>query len=121
MSSKVLAMLAEIRDELRAQNRLLSSHSKATLSISAAARLIGIDRKELAASVAAGDVRTVTVSGTRPKIPRDEVERISKVGLPKKAAPTRTRPKPKPKRSIGDAIRALPLPSEQSRNARGRG
>lgn len=111
MSGEVAELLRDIRDELRAQNRLLASHSKATLSISAAARLVGIDRKDLAKAVEAGTVRSVPM-GARKKIPRDEVERLARVGLPKPEPTPRRRRKPQSPRSVADAIRALPIPSK---------
>lgn len=107
MSARLEELLATLIEEVRKQNRILESHSKATLSISAAAKLIGIDRHELAARVAAGDVRSVPY-GTRRKIPRAEVERIARAGLPKREAPAKLKRR-KPA-STADAIRALPLP-----------
>lgn len=118
MSDDVKMILREIRDELRAQNRLLASHSKATLSISAAAKLIGIDRHELAERVAAGDVRSVP-HGSRRKIPRAEVERIAWTGLPRREAPAK--PQRRKPASAADAIRALPLPESGDAGRGGEG
>lgn len=107
MTERLEALLERILGELRRQNAILESHSKATLSISAAAKLIGIDRHELSKRVAAGDVRSVPY-GTRRKIPRAEVERIARAGLPKREAPAKL--KRREPASTADAIRALPLP-----------
>lgn len=109
----VRELLGEIRDDLRRQNALLSSHSKATLSITQAARLLGVDRHELGRRVAAGEVRSIPV-GQRARIPRAEVERLAQVGLPARVVPARQRRR-RPV-SVGEAIRAIPL--EESGHAR---
>lgn len=118
VSARMTELLEEILVELRRQNALLGSHSKATLSISAAARLLGWDRHALAEAVAAGEVRSVP-RGSQRRIPRAEIERLSQVGLPSRERAQAARaPRRRTRASVGEAIRALPL--EEGRLEEGR-
>lgn len=112
MGDDVRALLEEIRDELRALRRQVADDSKALLSQTAAAKILGIERQRLGRLVAAGLVRTVPGAGKRPLVPREEVERLAKQGLPR-APGTRGRPR-KPPRSVEAEILAIPLPGDDA-------
>lgn len=107
MGDDVRALLEEIRDELRALRRQVADDSKALLSQTAAAKILGIERQRLGRLVAAGLVRTVPGSGKRHLVPREEVERLAKQGIPLMPG-TRGRPRKKP-RSVEAEIMAIPI------------
>lgn len=103
LAQKLDTLIAEVR-ALRQQTQ---TGNRELLSKPEAAKLLGIDRNRLSALAAAGVVRAVPV-GKRDKIPREEIERLAREGIPREPRkPGRPR---KATRSVEDAIRALPLP-----------
>jgi excisionase family DNA binding protein len=88
--------------------------SKALLSLAEAARIIGVDRKTtLADLIAAGEIETVP--GTRGmRIPRAEVERLVREGVPVRGGRRRRRApqrgnRLRPKEEVLAGIRAIKI------------
>jgi hypothetical protein len=79
----LLTAFATLTDEvvaLRAEVRALRAPMGRLLSLREAARVLGVSRnRTLPVLIREGRVRVVTVNG-KPKIPADEVERISREG-----------------------------------------
>jgi excisionase family DNA binding protein len=75
---------------LQEQNRLLKKildrltiQSRATLSTAAAAKVLGVRHGDVLAWVAEGRIRTVDMDG-RERVPRTELDRLQRDGLPEK-------------------------------------
>lgn len=106
MSDDVTALLEEIRDELRALRAQTASGARGLLSVRAAALELGIDRAILSREISAGRVRVVPY-GAGERIPRAEVDRLSREGI---APPPRVGRPRRPRRSVEEEILNLPLP-----------
>jgi hypothetical protein len=85
-----LTLDEEIRELLREQNKLLRrlvatsrAANRAMLTTAAAARALGRRHGDVLAWVAEGRLRTVDVDGAE-RVPRSEIERLQREGLPEK-------------------------------------
>jgi excisionase family DNA binding protein len=109
-AAAILAELRAIREELVAMRREARADMVGLLTATEAARLLGCDPERIGVWAQRGEIRA-TRDGNRWRIPRAEVDRLTREGLPQPRRPGRP---PKPRRQhlgVGDRIRALPLPS----------
>lgn len=98
----ISSILTELLAELRRIRQALERSERELLSITAAAKRLGVSKTTLAELVARGRVASVPV-GKRARISRAEIERLSREGLPRLDA----RGRPRKQRSVADRVAAI--------------
>jgi len=116
INAAILEELRAIRAELQAQREHRTVADRVMLTRTEAADLLGIERHRLGRLILAGQIKAVEC-GKRSRIPRTEIDRIAREGLPEEAK-RRGRPRKARAGSVGAAIMALPI---RSTSASGRG
>lgn len=101
VAARMISILEEIRDELRAGKKL-------SLTAAEAGELLGCDKERVPLLIKAGLLRGEK-DGNRWRIPREDVERLAKNGIPrtpgKRGRPRKPLPKP-----TEELLRSVPLP-----------
>lgn len=105
---EILDALRRIADGVEALRRENLREARALLSIAQASRVLGIGHNRTARLVAAGLISGVR-DGTRIRVPRAEVDRVAREGIPREPG-RRGRPrKPLPSATTAEAIRSIPI------------
>lgn len=107
LARQIEKLRTEVRLLREAVTEAMDLRRPAPVSTRKAGQLLGVGRDRLSRLIQGGHIRTVPW-GTRWRIPRAEIERVARDGLPVPGARRRRRtPRPSPGRCDPDALRKL--------------